>query len=154
MDNEFENPWRIPALIIEGLPVLIGLLGILFNSPSMITIGFCTLAILYVVGSWYIFKAEKFKALDIIIAIVFGITFSVLILGLLFHIQNWEGYDLMMTVNITTIILMLPIALVLFLLRRKSPFEFTFSKKILVRMIIYSLLSVLLYDKWDLFTSS
>ena len=137
------NPWRKPALAMEGLPLAVALIGALVG-PDLLTIGCCTLAMVYLVGSWYLFKADKFRALDIIIAQFFGIGFSVFVFGILFRVQNWEGHKFMMSSANSTVMFLTPVILLIYFFRRGKKHEFTFSKKLALRVIIVAALGSML----------
>ena len=71
---EDEIQFRSIAIILEGLAFFGICLGLLFKSPAIKTIGLLSAALIYLASSWYIFKAEKFKIIDVLIAIFFGFT--------------------------------------------------------------------------------
>ena len=99
-------------MIIEGLPIFICIVGVIASNEFLITLGFCTLVLVYTFLSWYLFKAKKFNPWDIIAGIILGNGLSVILLGVLFYIQNWEGLDLLAITSHTTLIVCLGIALI------------------------------------------
>ncbi len=138
--------FRSLALILEFSFLLIGISGIVFNSPELTTIGFATGAIIYPLFAWYLFKTNKYRIVDILFATFFGLGIFVVIISLLFYFQNWEGAKEMLIVSYLTLVFGTIGSLIFYVLRimilKNKEHEFRMSLKIFSR---YLFLLILFY---------
>lgn len=97
----------------------------------------------YLAFSWYFFKASTFKALDIIIAEIAGLSVAIAFVGLLFALESWVGSQLFFYVAI-----IIQGSLLIYLLYRFSkkrvqdPLEYRFSLKISLRIILFNIILI------------
>ena len=144
LPKEKPREFRIPAIIIEGIFLLPTFIGILFGPDSLTIIGGSSLAFMYLGASWYLFKAEKFRGWDIALSILGGFFLNAIVLGLLFKALQWEGATQMVIVGYTSSFLGIVITLIWFLVRRKKPLEYRLSLKLLSRLLLFVLITMLL----------
>ena len=149
LDAEIEEPivynrFRPLAFILELVPSFIALLGMVANIPELTTVGFCTLAVIYFPLGFYIFKAEKFKIVDVLLSLFFGMGLATVVLPILFAVQDWPYQDEMLIVGTQTVFLCLFLSLIHTGIKMSKSsnkeFEFTMSLKILSRWIFYFLI--------------
>ena len=134
------NKYRPLPLLLEFFPLFVGLIGILFKTEEMITLGLLAATMVYTFLSWYLFKALKYSIWDILVAIFFGLGMAVVLLGVLFYCQDWEGMKEMVFAGYMTLLVCLPIALlyaaIRFFVVKDRQYEFTMSWKILSRFLV------------------
>lgn len=149
------NRFRILPLVLELVPFLIGMVGWVMYKSSMefgselMTVGFCTLAMIYVGLCWFLFKGLKYSIWDVLAALFFGMGLSVVVLGLLFYLQNWPYKEEMVICGDCTLILCLGLSFILMLVEKITwpqtfEYEFTMSQKIFSRLLFYKLLYTVL----------
>ncbi|MEM6343177.1 MAG: hypothetical protein AAF927_04830 [Bacteroidota bacterium] len=136
--------FRPAALIIEGIPLTLMVGGLLLNINELKIIGFMTAAFMYMSASFYLFKAEKFKALDVIVASIGGLMFAVILIGILFDLLDWPSGPEMVTISKFTLNYGLLLSIIYMLARNlkaeRRQFEFTMSQKLALRFLILTLL--------------
>jgi len=140
IDEKVEfNKFRPFPILLEGFPWIIALVGLVLKNESFITIGFCTMAMIYTFLSWYIFKSIKFTFIDIFISSIIGIGLAVAVLGLLFYFQNWEGVKEMVLAGHLTLLICLGIALIFALIKHllviNRAYQIRLSWKLLSRIL-------------------
>jgi hypothetical protein len=140
--NTAFNLFRITPIILEGLPVLVILIGVIIPSDFLILIGLMSLSFVYLVLPWYLFKSLKFNAVDIIMSLFLGQALSVACIALLFSVLKWESYEVMALTGITSLIAGSAISLVFlaikyFVSKSKRKFEYRMSYKLLSRFLIF-----------------
>ena len=135
---EYER-YRTPALLLEFLPLFVGLFGVLFNVSTLTIMGFSIACFFYIFLSWYFFKALKYRAIDKLIATFFGMGISITLMGILFWAMDWEGKKEMAIIGNSMLLFCLGLSGIYFLIRYFTAenwlYEFTNSIKILSRLI-------------------
>lgn len=153
MTQELENAetssanysrFRLLPLIIEFIPVLILLLAFLIDSPQLKTVGFLGGTIIYVFLGWYLFKSNKYKVWDILFASFFGLIISIVLIGILFYVNNLpNGKEMLMIGHLTLnygLIFSLVYMIVKYSISKNKKYEFTMSQKIFSRFLLLFIL--------------
>ncbi len=135
-DNLKGRKYRPLALIIELVPFLLGVLGLLFSIASLTIISWTSLSMIYLAMSWYLFKGAKFEVGAIFYALFTGLVLSIMLLGILFGVMKWEGAYEMLVVAFTAALPAILVSVIWYFFRRKKYFEYTLSLKILSRLIL------------------
>ncbi len=138
--------YRSLALLLEFLPLIGGLSGILLKIPQLTTIGFAIGAIIYPLFSWYLFKTDNSHFLDILFATIFGLGISISILSFLFYFQSWENAKELLKIANQTLTVGFGLSIIYSVFRimvvKNKEQEFRMSLKILSR---YAFLLLLFY---------
>lgn len=131
--------FRTLPLLLEFLPLFVGLFGLLFHVSILTVLGFTFSCLFYIFLSWYFFKALKNRAIDKLMATFFGFGISIALLGILFWAMDWEGKNEMVIVGHSMVLFCLGLSGFYFLIRYFTAenwlYEFTNSIKILSRFI-------------------
>ncbi|MEL7341530.1 MAG: hypothetical protein AAGM67_13715, partial [Bacteroidota bacterium] len=132
--------FRPLALVLEGIPICLILLSLLIENQKLLIIGFWSLALLYPLGGWYLFKSRDYKVWDIILATFFGLLLSIVLLGMLFELADWEFGQEMLAVGSLTLQYAFGFSLVYMIVRniriRDTKSELRTSLKIFARFTI------------------
>ncbi len=144
--------FRPLAIILEWGPLLVAFLGWVLNVPDLLVIGLSTAAMMYLAMSWYLFKAERFKIFDVIVAVISGMGISVVLQGVLFKLMYWAGEPEMSIIGYSTLLFSFALSIVYFLVKyftvEYREYEWTNSIKLLSRfMILFLLFEVLGLDE-------
>ena len=136
--------YRIPAILLEGIFLLITFIGLIFGPLSLAIIGASSLAMVYMTFSWYLFKAAKFRGWDIALSIISGLILNVGCLGVLFKKMNWEGSSTMTNMVLVTCTLGIIITAGWYQARKENQLEYRLSLKLLSRFALF-LLGVIVF---------
>jgi hypothetical protein len=145
--------YRPLALFLEFGPLLIAFIGWTLNLPDLVVIGLSTAAMVYFATSWYLFKAEKFKVFDVIVAVVGGMGISVVLYGILFKLMYWPGEPEMVAIGYSTLLFCFAMSIINFLVKYFTVdlryYEWRNSIKLLSRfMWLFILYQVMGLDKY------
>ncbi|MEL6867096.1 MAG: hypothetical protein AAFP19_21915 [Bacteroidota bacterium] len=139
-----QEQFRPLALVLELTPFLVAIIGMLSESYKLIVSGFSIAALFYLVLPWYLFKAKKYRLLDIIIACVLGQALCVIWLSILFFIMQWEYYPEMLIIAHPTLLFGLAASLMYMAIRtttsREKNYEWNNSIKLFSRFFIIIIL--------------
>jgi hypothetical protein len=141
--SEGEIKYRPLALLSEGIPFLIGIIGVVFYNEFTV-IGFSLLSLIYLIMGWYIFKGATFSLGSIIYGTLSGIILSIAANSVLFGLLDWNYHTEMAIVANTLIIPALVFSIIWYLIRKDKHFEYTLSLKIISRLVFALLLLFLL----------
>ena len=136
--------FRPAAIILEGLFLLLTLVGTIWGPYSMLVIAACTLAMIYFAMSWYLFKADKFRPWDLVFSILGGMVLNVTVMGYLFQNMHWEGAWEMVTVSLMTSSAALLAFSIRYVLKRKNFLEYRLSLKMISRILVFLLATFLI----------
>lgn len=136
--------YRIPAILLEGIFLFLTFIGLVYGPDSLLIIGACSLAMVYMAASWYLFKAEKFRGWDMALSIPGGLIANTGIMGLLFKALQWEGAAEMILIYFMTGGFGIIATLIWYLVRRKNKLEYRLSLKLLSRFGLFLLVILLL----------
>lgn len=130
-------------MLIEGIPFSLMAMGLILNINELKIIGFLTTAFIYMSASFYLFKADKFKTIDVLIAVFSGILMAIILIGILFELLQWpNGAEMLasskLTLNFSVLFAVL-VVLARNLEAERRPFEFTMSLKLLSRFLILAI---------------
>lgn len=64
--------FRKIAIALEVVALIAIMIGLLVSDPQTKSLALLIAAAIYLFGSWYLFKAEKFKPLNVVISLIFG----------------------------------------------------------------------------------
>ncbi|MFK7924316.1 MAG: hypothetical protein AB8H47_20330 [Bacteroidia bacterium] len=132
--------FRLPAILVEGIPLTLMVMGLMLGINKLKVISFMTTAFLYMSVSFYLFKAEKYKVLDVIAAIFAGLMIAIILIGYLFQLMDWPNGVEMLTISKLSLNFGLLFSGLLVLAKnlkvQRRPFEFTMSLKLFSRFLI------------------
>lgn len=132
--------YRVFPLIVEFVPILIVIIGLVIKSEDIIMYGFCSLSIVYLLLSWWIFKSEKFKIFEIIFALGLGAILFSGTMGLLFLLMSWEYSGEMSWMSLSLCIPAFLFTVLYYFLNNEKQFQFTYSLKAMSRLGIMGLI--------------
>lgn len=142
--TEKGNHYRIGAMTLEGIPILLLTLSLFMGNKKLLVLAAFSLAFVYLLGGWYIFKGDKYRVKDIIlVTISIFFTLFQIPLILLFKVMHWPGAIEMWNTLPLSVTLFLSIWLTWYIYyyrRRRRPLEQRLSLKIMSRIVIWSLL--------------
>lgn len=101
------------------------------------------LAMCYFPFGFYFFSDKNMKTQNIGISIVFGWILSVCIIGILFKLMFWPGYDPMLLIGTLVSLPLLGVAVLLFV--KSSELLKNYYKNLLIRTSILVVISLLFY---------
>ena len=136
--------FRPVAIIIEAPFLFMTIVATLWGPESLLIIGVNTLSMLYFAMSWYLFKADKFRGWDLVFSILGGMALSLIVLGFLFQAANWEGAKEMVIISMTISIPAILALCIRFLLKRKNYLEYRLSLKLLSRILVFLLATLIM----------
>jgi hypothetical protein len=161
LDNEaFEiqdepiQKYRKKAILLDVIPILIFILSILFGNQNLITFSSFLLAMIYLLGGWYIFKGDQYRIKDItfvtISVLLVLVPIPLTLVGITITEFDWNlgGKLLVCLADATPIILAIYtiISIIWYLFHRNRLLETRLSLKLLSRIIILTLLLIAVLD--------
>lgn len=141
---EFKNKQRPLALLLEGIPVLLIILFLLVNMKQAFFFVSFSLSLIYIFAGWYLFKTDKHKWYNVLIATFAGILLATTLLGPIFHIMNWKGKQELLIVGTLNVIFgtvfSLGLAIIRTVISKNRKMELGMSWKIFVRFLVLLLI--------------
>ena len=110
---------RVVRILLEVVPLLVGIVGYFLGFLAFFVQMIILLTAIYVFAGWYIFKTDRYKAVDIIfteLSIIIFLTPS--IFGILFKIMSWPGGDEITLIAVYGSVIYIFIALVWYLMHQ------------------------------------
>jgi hypothetical protein len=107
-----------------------------------ITIILETLAILYFLNAFSVLNNQENDAFGLFVYKLSSLGFTMVIIGILFRIQNWPGYSIMLLIGSITMI----ISLIFFLIiKNKKPQITIFNSRWIIRTLLMAFIGFTLY---------
>ncbi len=128
----------------EYLPLLMASLGIFFKyqaipkGSELVTVGFLTYAGLVVAIPFILFQGRGIW--QILLSYVAGLGFAIMLVGILFKIQNWAHADYMFHVAALTLPIILGLAMLYFFIDLSKKQARNFCAHIIVRTLCIMML--------------
>lgn len=143
LDNELivtedKKPNQLLSQLLELVPLLFVMLGIILKNSTIITLSMTTLAFVFICAGWFIFRRNKFTPGSITFAVVTSIILASGVLAILFQILNWEGKSAMKISTIPMLIIGMAANIIWYLINRKKGEESGFSLKMLLRLAVFT----------------
>ena len=113
-----------------------------FQVGVFMTITLSTLAVLYFFKAYSMSDDDNAGGLERFIDKLASLSLSVCLIGIMFRLENWPGYDKMLLIGSSTLVIILPIILVM---QSKKPDLKIFSQRMKLRIVIIAALGLLLY---------
>ena len=136
--------FRLWAMLIEGIPLIIIFLGAISNFPQLTSIGMMLMLASYFFMGWYIFRAKRYTFWNITFGTLFGAIMGVILTGMCFYFNEWNGWKEMMAISNLTLwygfYLILFYGLIVHFKKERRPFQFTMSQKMLLRVVMLMVL--------------
>lgn len=137
--------FRLRAILLELVPILLILLSFLINNKQLKILGFSTTSLIYLFAGWYLFKAAKYKVWDILWATFFGLLIAVHLVGILFYSAELPGGEEMLMVGYIALLaglfFSIGFLIIKYAISKNKEYEFTMSLKVFSRFLILFLLS-------------
>ncbi len=134
------NKFRVIPLVLEFLPIIIGLIAFSLGDRKYFSISIFCLGVIYLFGGWYLFKTKEHKILNVIISTLAGLFLSSIVIGITVHYMTWKGNkDLLTNVNLIIlfgVIISGIIMIIRLISSKKRVEELTMSIKIFSRYLI------------------
>ena len=143
LDNETiiiedKKPNQLLSQLLELVPLLFVMLGIILKNSAVITISMSTLAFVFVGAGWFIFRRKKYTVGSITFAVVTSIILASGVLAILFQVLNWEGQINIKIATIPMLVIGLIANVIWYIFSRKKDEESGFSLKMLLRLDVFT----------------
>ena len=131
----------------EAILALIFLVILLLHISSDLQVGvfmtltLSTLAVLYFFKAYSMSDDDNAGGLESIDKLA-SLSLSVCLIGIMFKFESWPGYDKMLLIGSSTLVIILPIILVM---QSKKPDLKIFTNRMKIRIVIVAALGLLLY---------
>ena len=136
--------FRKKALVLEGVPIVLALLFLLIDQKLLFFYSILALICIYLFGSWYLFRSGDYKWYNTVLSVIVGVFLMASLMGILFHVLNWEGSQEMLMSGFSAAIYGAIISLIVAIYRTLSPtkrlYKFRMSWKIFLRFLILAIL--------------
>ncbi|MEL6652319.1 MAG: hypothetical protein AAFP02_10550 [Bacteroidota bacterium] len=145
--TEHTTPFKLfrpLAIILEAVFAGLAIFGLALGFNQLTILGLFCGAGMYMVGSFYLFKAERFKPADIALAVFSGVMMAIIMIGLLFDLLDWpQGAEMRAIGQLTlypALALTGVIAIFRYLRGEGRTFEMRMSIKLFSRFLVLLLL--------------
>jgi hypothetical protein len=131
----------------EKIIIAFVVLGLFFKfmhfvgAGPILVVGFSSMAMMYLGGGFYFLQGEN-EQKRTGLAVVSGIVFGISCIGILFRIMYWPGGKAMLIIPAIALPIMLAIV---FYLKGKENQPLETDKKLLIRLLIFSVFAITLY---------
>jgi hypothetical protein len=129
----------------EVIIVLVFLTGLVLRLTTdlkvsaLIILSLNTLATLYFFSAFSVPKDENANGLEIFINKLASFSSSVAIIGILFRLQHWPGYNNMIILGCITLIILIPVILII---KSKKPDLTIFNQRLIIRLALVAVLGL------------
>ncbi|MEO1260298.1 MAG: hypothetical protein AAFZ15_15995 [Bacteroidota bacterium] len=135
---EDKKPKLLIAQLLELVPLLFVMLGIILRNATIITLSMTFLSFIFLGAGWFIFRRKKYTAGSITFAVVTSIILAAGVLAILFQILNWEGLIDMKLATFPMLIIGLIANIIWYIFSKKKEEEGGFSLKMLLRLAVFA----------------
>ncbi len=141
--KEEKEPYSRVRFYLELVPLMLLGVGVLMQyQGSMywkypLIVGGGLAAIIYLLFSRFLFKAEKQKTYEVFLSIASGLVITTGILGLLFQEMFWDGGEEMIRYSLYGALLLIFATLISFIVYIKNQQAARFHRGLLARMLIF-----------------
>ena len=136
--NLFENILAIITIAAVLLKMFTAL-----KTGFVITLSLTTLATLYFFRAYAVHDDEHAGGMEVFIDKLASFAGSVAIIGIMFRLEHWPGYEIMLQLGgITLLIVLAAIAI----LKSKKPQLKIFNRRLVIRIIVLLFLAAALYS--------
>ena len=141
MVNEPIKKYRIGAIILEAIPLLLILTGFFIGNLGGVFLSILALLAVYVFGGWYIFKGDKYRAKDIVFVTMTAL-FSLfpIVISLLYRTLSWPGANEMFMTSRYILPIFIMICIGWYFFHRHRLLEWRLSLKLLSRIVVFGML--------------
>jgi hypothetical protein len=144
---------RIGAIILEITPILSIITGVVIADGQFMILSGLALSTIYIFGGWYIFKGDKYRGKDIVLATITAIfAFFPMIASIVYKIPSWPGANEMFVISKYIFPIFIIICVIWYFYHSKRLLEWRFSLKLLSRILLLFLFQLLLFDYWLIFS--
>lgn len=143
---DYEEPVEITrekrplAILLEGIPVLLIIIFLLLNMRQAFFYVTFSLSLIYIFAGWYLFRTNKHKWYNMLIATISGILLASTLMGPIFQVMSWEGQRELLIAGTLVIIyatvLSFVVAIIRTLISKNKKMELGMSWKIFFRFLI------------------
>lgn len=138
IEIENKKPYRLLSTLLELVPILFIILGLVLKNAALITLSMTTLAFVFIAAGWFIFRRNNYAPGSILFAVVTSIILASGILAVLFQILNWEGRAELKTATMPMLIVGVLANIIWYLFSKNKKQEAGFSLKMLLRLCVFA----------------
>jgi hypothetical protein len=133
---------RLP-IILEIVPMMATLIGIVLKNNTIITISISAWAFIYIGLGWYIFKRKNYTMGSVVFAVITSIIIACGVLAVGFQLMDWQGRTEIKIATLPMLLLGFVTNVVWYFLYKNNKQELGFNRKMMIRLA--GLILVLLY---------
>ena len=146
--DENKIQFRRLAIVLESFVWLSILIALFTNQVTIRIICLSNSAIVLLFSSWYIFKADRFRFFDVLLALFSGFTFSIVTISWLFELNEWPNGSEMSIVGLFLLSIVFVVSGIIawarFARNKNNKWEYSMSYKLFSRAILFFVFSALL----------
>jgi len=135
------DKYEIILALVFLVSLFLRISGFLF-SGTLMTLVLSTLAVFYFYNSFAPLKDEKAGGLEVFINKLVYFALNIGVIGVLFRLENWSGYDVMLKLGCVSLAICL--AFVLFINSKEAELKI-FSFRVILRIVVILAFGVLIY---------
>lgn len=141
------------AYLLEMIPIILLFIGVFLKKAGneywfeFLFAGGGLAALIYLLFSWYLFKVNEYRLIEVLASILTGLFFFLAFIGLYFKIASWTGGALLLNIGIYGGLGLFAISAFMYLFYLSDQRASRFYQNLLARLLVFvtillSLLSI------------
>lgn len=134
------------AIILEGLPLVVGIIGIILNQFMLWVIAFLILGLIYLGGAWYVFRGEqRHNWTTGLLAQGTGVAYAILLTGVIGKLFRADFAELFLQIGFgLSLMLLLFVGGHYWRYRQQDTLAYRLHLKLMSRLAFFVLFSALI----------